>query len=218
VGRIRAALEARGDWENTIVIVTADHGEQLCDQGLVQKLGFYESSYHIVGMIRDPRHPEGFGTTVTEFTENIDVMPTLCEALDQPVPLQCDGYPLTPFLRGDRPEQWRTAAHYEWDWRDWVMMMRDPGEWPWDRRVERANLAVLRTEDHAYVQMGDGDWICFDLAADPTWQTTVTEPGVVLPLAQEMLVWRQTHLDRQLASTLIKKTGIAGRTPDPVRF
>ena len=118
MGRIWQALKDRGDWENTVVIVTADHGEQLCDQGLVQKLGFFESSYHILGIVRDPRHPQGFGTTVTDFTENVDIMPTLCEAIGATVPLQCDGLPLTPFLRGERPARWRTEAHYEWDWRD----------------------------------------------------------------------------------------------------
>jgi arylsulfatase A-like enzyme len=179
----------------------------------VQKLGWFESSYHIIGMIRDPRHPGGFGTVVDDFTENVDIMPTLCEAIGAPVPLQCDGLPLTPFLRGERPTEWRTAAHYEWDWRD-VFIQRDEHPWPWDRRLERQNLAVVRDQRYAYVQFGDGDWLCYDLGADPTWQTRVDDPAVVLPLAQKMLVWRQQHLDRQLTGTLIKKTGLTGRTPD----
>jgi arylsulfatase A-like enzyme len=213
MGRIWQALKDRGDWENTVIIVTADHGEQLCDQGLIQKAGFYESSYHIPALVRDPQHPEGFGLVIDDFTENVDIMPTLCEAIDAPVPLQCDGLPLTPFLRGERPRRWRTAAHYEWDWRDARITM-EHHEWPWDRRLEQSNLAVLRTDSHAYVQFGDGDWLCFDLAADPTWQTKVTDPAVVLPLAQAMLTWRQTNLDRQLTGTLIRHSGVAGRTPD----
>jgi arylsulfatase A-like enzyme len=215
LGRIWQRLRDRGEWENTIVVITADHGEQLCDQGLVQKAGFFESSYHIIGMVRDPRHPQGFGRTVTEFTENVDIMPTLCEALGQPVPLQCDGVPLTPFLRGEAPAEWRDAAHYEWDWRD-VFIGATPHEWPWDRRLERQNLAVLRNDTHAYVQFGDGSWLCFDLAADPTWLTHETDPAVVLPLAQQMLVWRQVHLDRQMTGMLLRDGGI-GRRPDPVQ-
>lgn len=214
LGRIFQRLRERGEWDNTIVVITADHGEQLCDQGLVQKAGFFESSYHIIGIVRDPRHPQGFGRTVTEFTENVDIMPTLCEALDQPVPLQCDGVPLTPFLRGEQPAEWRDAAHYEWDWRD-VFISDTPHEWPWDRRLERQNLAALRNSTHAYVQFGSGDWLCFDLAADPTWRTHVTDPAVVLPLAQQMLVWRQVHLDRQMTGMLLREGGI-GRRPDPV--
>jgi arylsulfatase A-like enzyme len=215
LGRIWRALQERGDWENTVVIVTADHGEQLCDQGLVEKAGFFESSYHILGIVRDPRHADGFGTVVDDFTENVDIMPTLCEALDEPVPLQCDGMPLTPFLRGERPLRWRAEAHYEWDWRGILIQMEDH-PWPWDRELERCNLAVLRDDRHAYVQFGNGDWLCFDLKIDPTWCTQVTDPAVVLPLAQRMLTWRQNHLDRQLTGTLVGKSGVAGRTPDPV--
>jgi arylsulfatase A-like enzyme len=214
LGRIWQRLRERGDWENTIVIITADHGEQLCDQGLVQKAGYYDSSYHIVGIVRDPRHAAGFGTVVTDFTENIDIMPTLCEALDMPVPLQCDGIPLTPYLRGEQPADARTAAHYEWDWRDVFIALDPTGHpWPHDRRLERQNLAVLRTDEHAYVQFGNGDWMCFDLAADPTWRTLVDDPAIVLPLAQQMLVWRQQHLDRQLTGMLLRNGGI-GRRPD----
>ena len=213
MGRLWDMLRARGEWENTIVVVTADHGEQLCDQGLVQKLGWFESSYHIVSIIRDPRLPAGHGTVVTDFTENVDVMPTLCEALGAPVPLQCDGLPLTPFLRGERPPHWRDEAHWEWDWRD-VFIRHGEHEWPWDRRLEQMNLAVVRTDTHAYVQFGDGDSLCYDLR-DPSWLTHETDPTVLLGLARRMLVWRQQHLDRQFTGMLLSEGGI-GRRPDPL--
>ena len=212
LGRIVAALKQRGEWDNTLIIITADHGEQLGDQGLSEKCGYFESSYHIIGIIRDPSHPAGHGTVVDDFTENVDIMPTLCEAIGAPVPVQCDGVTLTPFLRGERPERWRTAAHYEWDWRDAaiVMGMQPP---PPDRRLERYSLATLRTDTHAYVQFADGSWLCFDLAADPTWQAQVTDPAVVLPLAQQMLVWRQQHMNRTLTDMLLRNGGI-GRRPE----
>jgi arylsulfatase A-like enzyme len=212
VGRLCAALRANGQWDDTVIVITSDHGEQLGDQGLQQKCGWFESSYHILAIVRDPRHPDAHGTVVREFTENVDLMPTVCEAIGVPVPVQCDGLPLTPFLRGETPSSWRDAAHYEWDWRD-VYIATGTSAWPWDRRIERMNLAVLRTDHHAYVQFGDGGWLCYDLGADPTWQTLVTDPGTVLPLAQAMLVWRQTHLERQLSGMLLRNGGI-GRPPD----
>ncbi|HNJ97150.1 MAG TPA: sulfatase-like hydrolase/transferase [Ilumatobacteraceae bacterium] len=215
VGRLVQALRDAGQWENTLVVITSDHGEQLGDQGLVQKCGYFESSYHIVCIVRDPHGVQG--RVVDRFTENIDITPTICDAMGLAVPQQCDGFPLTPFLHGEEPPTWRTAAHYEWDWRDAMIMLEPSREhaWPWKRSLERRNLAVLRTDTHAYVQFGDGDWLCFDLAADPTWQTMVTDPSVVLPLAQQMLVWRQVHLDRTLTGMLMRDGGI-GRRPDPV--
>lgn len=214
IGRIVDALRVRGELDRTVIVITSDHGEQLGDQGLVQKCGYFESSYHIIGIISDPSQPAAHGTVIDEFTENVDITPTLCEVMDVPVPLQCDGFPLTPFLRGEQPKRWRTAAHYEWDWRDALIALGDQN-WPWERGLERRNLAVLRTRDEAYVQMGDGDWLCFDLAADPTWRTTITDAERVLPLAQEMLVWRQQHLDRQTTGFLMRNGGM-GRRPDPV--
>ena len=209
LGRVWATLRRSGAWDDTIVIVTSDHGEQLGDQGLIEKAGFFEASYHIIGIIRDPRRPGGAGTIVTDPTENVDVLPTVCDLLGQPIPAQCDGHPLTPFLDGVRPPAWRTEAHWEWDWRDSLPLDADE---PWNRRSDRCNLAVLRSETHAYVHFGNGSWRCFDLTADPTWRTETTDPSEVLPLAQAMLDWRSRHLDRNLTGFWLRDGGV-GRRP-----
>jgi arylsulfatase A-like enzyme len=209
LARVWATLHDRDEWGNTVIVVTSDHGEQLGDQGLVQKAGFFESSYAVLGIIRDPRF--GHAGVVDEFTENVDIMPTLCEAMGLTVPAQCDGFPLTPFLRGEPPESWRDAAYYEWDWRD-QLIPHGSHEWPWDRRLERQNLAVRRSRDRAFVHFGDGSWRCFDLATDPTWQTEITDPAVVLTEASAMLSWRSRHLDRTMTGMLLQDGGI-GRRP-----
>lgn len=212
IGLLCDVLRTSGQWANTLVIVTADHGEMLGDHGFKEKLGYWEQSYAIPCIVRDPRHTAGHGAVVDRFTENVDVMPTICEAIGEPVPSQCDGFPLTSFLRGETPPRWRNAAHWEYDWR--ALVIDDVAhEWPWDRSLERQHLATLRTDTHAYVQFGSGDWLCFDLQADPTWRTTVTDPAVVMPLVQDMLVWRSTHTDRTLADLVISEHGGSGRWP-----
>jgi arylsulfatase A-like enzyme len=211
LGRMWDELRARGMWDDTLIVVTADHGEQLGDHGLIQKLGYFEQSYHILGIVRDPRHREAHGSVVAEFTENIDVFPTICDAIGIEVPAQCDGLPLTPFLRGEAPPWWRDAAHWEFDWRD-LSIGRGSHEWPWDRRLEQRNLAVLRDAEVLYVQFGDGTWRCFDLVADPTGRTEITDPQIVLDRAQAMLTWRANHLDRTLTDMLVDKGGV-GRFP-----
>jgi arylsulfatase A-like enzyme len=213
VGRLCDVLRDRGQWDDTLIIVTADHGEMLGDHGLKEKLGYWEQSYAIPCIIRDPSRSETHGSVVEHFTENVDVMPTICEAIGAPVPTQCDGLPLTPFLDGEVPDRWRLAAHWEYDWRA-LLVDFVPHEWPWDRTLERQHLAVHRTESHAYVHFGNGTWLCFDLAADPTWRTTVDDPAVVLPLAQDMLSWRSHHTDRTLTDLVISEQGGAGRWPE----
>jgi arylsulfatase A-like enzyme len=216
LGRIWDTLVRLGQWDDTFIFVTADHGEQLGDHGLIQKGGYFEQSYHVPAIARDPRHPAAHGRTIGRFTEAVDVFPTLCEAMDRPVPVQCDGLPLSPFLCNEDPPHWRDAAHWEFDWRD-VFILRGPHPWPWDRRLERAHLAVLRGERFAYVQFGDGSWRCFDLSRDPTWRTEVTDPALVLPLAQAMLTWRSQGAERTLTGMLAQDGGIGRWPPMPGR-
>jgi arylsulfatase A-like enzyme len=214
LGRVLDALRALGMWDDTMVVVTSDHGEQLGDQSTLGKGGPFESSYRIPGIVRDPRHPRTHGRVVTEFTENVDVFPTICDAIGIDIPAQCDGMPLTPFLLDEQPPWWREAAHWEYDWR-WEYIFRGPHPWPWDRRLESKHLTVLRSESVAYVQYGEGSWRCFDLEADPGWGTEITDPGVVLEHAQAMLTWRSGHSDRTLSDMLLYDGGI-GRVPGAV--
>jgi arylsulfatase A-like enzyme len=211
LGRLWETLERLDHWSDTWICVTSDHGEQLGDHGLIQKGGFFEQSYHVPCLVRDPRHTKSHGSVINRFTENVDFFPTLCEAMGIEVSSQCDGLPLTPFLRGEDAPFWRDAAHWEFDWR-YVFIPRGPHSWPWDRRLERLHLAVLRSPTHAYVQFGDATWRCFDLARDPTWRTETSDPAIVLPLAQAMLTWRSCHAERSLTGMLVQDGGI-GRWP-----
>jgi len=209
LGRVFEAIEERGEWHDTLVVITSDHGEQLGDHGLLEKLGFFPQSYHVLGLWRDPRRKDKV-RSVHEFTENVDLLPTLCDALGVDTPAQCDGHSLAPLLAGTQTP-WRTHAHYEWDYRTyWIndKTARDTVDW----NLSRQNLAVSVGEETAYVQFGDGTFRCFDLVADPTWRTECEEVTRVLAGAQEQLVWRQEHLERQFTDMLLR-TNRPGRWP-----
>jgi arylsulfatase A-like enzyme len=109
LGTLFEFLRARGEWDRTFVVFTADHGEQLGDHWLLSKTGFFDSSYHLPFIVRDPRPAcdAGRGGTVAQYTEAVDALPTICEAFGLPVPAQCDGRSLTPFLAGG-------ASHRPW--------------------------------------------------------------------------------------------------------
>ncbi|MCD9622283.1 sulfatase-like hydrolase/transferase [Rhabdothermincola salaria] len=205
--RIWAALRERGQWDDTVVVVTADHGDQLGDQGLVEKFGWFGASYHVPCLVRDPSRPEAHGTVVEHFTENVDLLPTVAELLGVEVPRQCDGCALTPFLSGAVPDEWRDAAHWEFDWRFLAMLSGRPSGWPVDRRLERRNLVVRRTADRAYVQFGDGDAVAYDLAADPTWRTYAADADAAWADARALLAWRAEHAERTHTGTLIGPLG-----------
>lgn len=209
LGRCVAAIEDRGELDDTIVVITSDHGEQLGDHGLKEKLGFFPQSYHILGIWRDPGAVTA-GRVITQPTENVDLLPTLCARFEVAPPVQCDGRSLVALFGGDDPS-WRRTAHYEWDWRSYLIETAR-GEWPNDRFLSRANLAVGVGNDLAYVQFGDGTYRCYDLAADPTWRTECTDDARTLAGAQDLLQWRAEHLNRDLTDCLLAP-GRPGRWP-----
>ena len=61
------------------------------------------SSYAIPCIVRAPGRAGTAGTVVEEFTEGVDVLPTLAGLLGQEVPAPCDGVSLVPFLDGTAP-------------------------------------------------------------------------------------------------------------------
>lgn len=216
LGRVWDALRRFGMWDDTVIVVTADHADQLGDHGLKGKLGYFPESYRILGIIRDPRHDATHGTVVDAFTENVDLLPTICDAIGVGTPAQCDGAALTPFLTGADPFEWRDAAHWEFDWRDVLIRRGAVASTPADRRLERQHLAVLADDSYAYVQFGNGTWLCFDIGVDPTWRTRTEDPAVVLPYAQRMLTWRANHGDRSLTGLTLgdEDSPTVGRWPE----
>ena len=209
LSRVVRAIEDRGEWGETLVVVTSDHGEQMGDHGLMEKLGFFPQSYHVLGLWRDPSS-NGAGRVVERFTENVDLLPTLADVLGVEEPVQCDGRSLLA-LMADENVEWRSAAHYEWDYRSFFIDAETP-KWPTSRMLSRQNLAVSVGDSTGYVQFADGTYRCYDLALDPTWRTEVEQADRILLAAQEQLVWRQEHLDRELTDMLLKP-GRPGRWP-----
>lgn len=210
LGRLFDGLRSRGCWDETLVIVTSDHGEQLGDHWLSEKLGWFDQSYHVPLIVRDPTAPEAHGTVVTErFTENVDVMPTVLEWLGLPVPGQCDGASLLPLLRGEVPARWRDAAFWEWDFRDPI------GGWGESRlglTMDQCAVSVLRDEHGKYVHCTGLPPLFYDLVADPEELVNRADDpayaATVLSYAQRMLSHRMEHVDQVLTGLVVTPMGV----------
>lgn len=88
-GRIMEYLRKHGMEENTLVVLSADHGDMLGSQGLMSKNVWYEESLHIPlvmrqkGRICPGENPVVFASP--------DHMPTMLDLLGLPVPAACQG-------------------------------------------------------------------------------------------------------------------------------
>ena len=211
LGRLFAALKAKGEWDQTLIIFSSDHGEQLGDHRLIGKLGYFDSSYHIPLIIRDPRATAdgGRGLQVNAFTENIDIMPTMLDWLDIEIPSQCDGLSLMPIINtGKVPQNWRTEVYWEFDFRS---VLDDSVEKHFGITAHQCNLAVVRDEQHKYVHFGALPPLFFDLKKDPHEFVNQAQnsayQSLVLEYAQKMLSWRMNHTHRGLTETFLSEAG-----------
>ena len=78
-GGAAAALEADGLWDKTVVIVAADHGEELFEQGWIgHNVHLYEESVHVPLIVRVPGGPQG-QTDPTSLVDLLDIAPTIAD-------------------------------------------------------------------------------------------------------------------------------------------
>jgi arylsulfatase A-like enzyme len=210
IGRVLDWLHASGAADDTLVVLTCDHGEQLGDHWLMQKLGWFDESYRIPLLVCDPRAEADAtrGTTVDSFTENVDVMPTILDWLGvKELPLQCDGRSLVPFLHGSPPRDWRDEVRWEFDFR--IPQLRPH---PLGMRMDQAILAVVRTEDRKYVHFPTLPPVLEDLAADPHELGDVSTDAHyrddLVAMKDRMINWRIEHADRGLGSLMLTPDGV----------
>jgi len=205
IGRLLDYLEASGQADDTLVVLTSDHGEMLGDHHMWGKESVFDPAFHVPLIIRDPRRRETAGTIVDRFTESIDVAPTILDWLGRKPALGFNGKSLLPFLDGQAPDGWRDHVFFELDLSDPI----DPTRYQrhFGLPVAASNVAVLREERFKLVhfngglppllydlETGEGH----DLATDPAYAPEL------LRLSRKMLDHRMAHADH--ARSLMKLT------------
>lgn len=101
LGRMLEAWDAKLRADRSFTVVTADHGEHLNDHGVERGHGtLWLTNLHIPLAIRAPNLIEP-GTVVPELTRQIDVLPTLLDYLELPMPHNVEGMSLRGLIEGD---------------------------------------------------------------------------------------------------------------------
>jgi uncharacterized sulfatase len=108
VGMMLDLMDRLNLWENTLLIFTSDHGDQMGDHGLYMKFVLREASVHVplmicaLGVEAGRRHP---------LVEHVDLLPTICEYVGADPGAGLHGKSLWPLLRcAEPPLDWRTAV------------------------------------------------------------------------------------------------------------
>lgn len=101
-GPLLSGLSSFGFDEDTLVIVTADHGEEIFEHGSALHQQPYEETARVPLVLRGPGIPVGL--RIPDLVELVDLMPTILGLLSLPVPAHVQGRDLAPLLRGKTRE------------------------------------------------------------------------------------------------------------------
>lgn len=176
LGELIESLKQRGLYEDTIFVVTSDHGELFGEYGLFgHPPSGYEESFHVPLIVFGPGVPEG--ETVDSTVTLLDLPPTIAELCGLDTDPRWSGESLVPLINGDKSvkdelsvlgnqsvalclsERWRVV----W-WRDPEHRETADREWElWDRTANErvpiadheAEIQPLRDELRAFIESTD---------------------------------------------------------------
>ncbi|TVY11197.1 sulfatase family protein [Paenibacillus cremeus] len=200
-GRLLAALDEAGLTEDTIVVLTSDHGETMGAHGwLEHKNIWYEESIGVPCFIRYPRAMAPRQDSI--LFNSVDFVPTILGLMGLPVPDYVQGTNYADILHGgngDRPES-TFICHYPGD----VKLHKQAEEKGWD--INAYGWRGVRTLRFTYVaerKVGDSPItrLLYDNELDP-YQLSPTKYGgipsdrIALELEQELASWLQKVGDK----------------------
>ncbi|MEA2064330.1 MAG: arylsulfatase [Gemmatimonadota bacterium] len=154
IGRILAALEAKGELDNTLIVYFADHGDMLGDHNLWRKTYAVDGSARVPMLLRWPRSmgmEEARGTVRNNPVELRDILPTFLDAAGAQIPEGLDGRSMLELVRGEEG-RWREVLDLE----------------HWRCYSDRNNWNALTDGRYKYIfHAYDGSEQLFDMHNDP---------------------------------------------------
>ncbi len=158
-------LRRSGRMQDTMIVITSDHGDYLGDHWLGEKDLFHDPSVRVPLIIYDPSPAaDGTrGTVNTELIESIDLAATFVEFAGGPIADEMlEGRSLLPFIYGASPADWRRYAVSEYDYAK-TMLAPALGVSP-----KQARLFMIADHEYKFIHCEGGfPAMLFSLRDDP---------------------------------------------------
>ena len=201
-------LEASGRADDTAVIITADHGEELFEHGRFwHDARFYEPSLYIPCIVHVPGV---LPATVPQLASSIDIAPTICALLGIAAPALYTGTSLVDSKKQEKPERERVIAQAECD-KSGNLFLDNVLATPGGARREGIFRHAIRSRRYKYIwdeSSGAEEW--YDLTADP--KETKSNPE--LREAPEM----RALVDELRAFRAAQKAGVKEKEEEYLRY
>lgn len=183
IGRIVDALRRWNRYDETLLVITADHGEEFGEHGEYRHhWSTHDGTQRVPLIIKPPVAEPVEGGSTDELVTNVDLAPTLVDYAGLDRPDEWQGRSLRPAIEG--------TVH---DWRDAVVV--DHGLYMAQRALRTDRWKLIRTYHPGLWTDVTPAIQLFDMNDDPWEQADVfrTHRDVVEDLRKRMAVWIERH-------------------------
>jgi len=192
VERVLGALKGLELLERSIVIVVADHGEDLYQHNhyFQHMYSTYDSSLRVPLFMKFPGAP--VGRRVQEIVQNIDIAPTILDLVGLPVPAGFNGRSLLSLIEGTRQEGFDYAlSELETDEGFGKIISIRTARWRYVDNPGNRNPVGLR--NHSFYEIAREE--LYDLQSDPNEKTNVVDqhPDVAARLRERVRRLHSAH-------------------------
>lgn len=180
-------LARRADFENTLIIVTADHGENLGDHGRWEHIHqINDDLIHVPLIVRYPRGEAG-GTRLSGLCQLGDIMPTVLETVGASPAPHVPGHSLHPKRFSPREAAFAEVAPY------YLHFQKIRTQLGFEASIGRFNRLrrVVRTKEMKYIWASDGTHELFDIRRDPgeTRNLIESDAATAVELHGRLMEW-----------------------------
>ena len=171
LGKVLDALDATNAWEDTVVILTTDHGHYLGDRDVYGRdvwgkpgVPVYKPLGHIPLMVAWPGQPAATSNVLTTST---DIHATIADVFDAPISHVAHGSSLAPVITGDATRV-----------RDWLLT----GVWGREVQLVTDNWRYTRgpSGDNMPHSMWSNRWSTMPIASMPDYKMPMPDERAVL--------------------------------------
>jgi arylsulfatase A-like enzyme len=151
LGEMLAFLKNQGRFEDSLIIVMSDHGQQFYEHGHTSHHGIFDELIRIPLAISVPDANEH--KQINSLVSGVDIMPTILDYTDLPIPTPCRGQSLRSLVESQSGNE-----------RDFVFIEYTGGAVPDCFAVRFQNYKFVAEEDEIFA---------YDLAEDPYEQKRI---------------------------------------------
>lgn len=194
LAELKRALIETGEWDNTVLVVTADHGENIGHHGMMDhQYCLYDSLVHVPLVIQGGAFDDR--GDIQELVSLVDLAPTLLDEAGieaENARSEFQGRSFHP--RTDSPGAEFVVSEYMEPQPSMEALERHVAELPDTISRFDRSLRAIRTSEHKLIRGSDGRTELYDLVTDPreTDDVAAENPILVDKLSHQLDEWQES--------------------------